>query len=209
MIQSVVSRLAIFGGLGLVVFAAPALYVSGAFGEGSKSLTQTVNPTQPQLEVALGDETRVEEPVVQLASLTIGSEKPVLTLGHQTDASDEQVRSQMDLASEMAKEKRFTDALSALDTIHHTRRNDYSVRFLEARILSWSGDHVEAERAFDDLRAKYPEDLDVLVSLGYLQFYQSKFLAAERLFAEVLDQNPDYVDAQTGLERARLARKTR
>jgi len=111
----------------------------------------------------------------------------------------------LDMAAELAKARKFEEAIETLDLIHASNRNDHAVKFLEARILSWHGKHDRAEQEFENLRAQYPDDLDVLVSFGYLQFYQRKYVEAEQLFVEVLNNNPDYHDARRGLERTRTA----
>ncbi len=109
----------------------------------------------------------------------------------------------------MAKDRKFEEALVTLNLIHSSNRNDHAVKFLEVRILSWSGKHSEAEQEFENLQTQYPNDLDVLVSFGYLHFYQRNYVEAEALFVEVLNNNPDYHDALRGLERSRTARNNK
>jgi len=75
-----------------------------------------------------------------------------------------------------AKEQRFEGALATLDGVHFADRDDYSVKFLEARVLAWAGQHRQAEKEFKDMRARFPQDLDIMVSCGYLRFHQREYL---------------------------------
>jgi len=51
--------------------------------------------------------------------------------------------------------------------------------------------------------AKYPDNMDIQVSYGHLQYYQGRMSDAEKTFQGVLRLSPDYVDAQNGLTSAR------
>ena len=53
--------------------------------------------------------------------------------------------------------------------------------------------------------AKFPDNADLLLSYGYLQYYQGKSANAEKAFLGVLDIDPDYRDAHDGLKQARKA----
>lgn len=207
MVQSILSRLAIICGLALVIVALPFLLLLSVEGDWFEAQTlATSGPTQPSGSKLVQEQT-AEEPVVQIASLSIAkaeSENRAIELPAPLMAS---TNNYIEIASDLAKQRRFNDALLILENVHPSNRNDYEVKFLEARILSWHGQHAQAGQAFETLRTKYPENLDVLVSYGYLQFYQRKYVEAEELFVQVLTLNPDYHDARTGLERARNAGK--
>ena len=111
------------------------------------------------------------------------------------------------MAKYLSAEKKFDDALDALSKLPTADQDQdhYEVVFLHARILSWAGRHEAAEQKFRRLMAKYPDDTDLMVSYGYLQFYQGKNTEAEKAFKRVLEINPDYNDKRKGLIKARKA----
>ncbi len=110
------------------------------------------------------------------------------------------------VAKDLAERKQFAKALVILANIQTSDQSQYQVRFLRARILSWDGQYYSAEQEFRALRREYPQDADIMVAYGYLQYYQSRLNNAENLFQQVLLKYPNYVDARRGLERVRNAR---
>ena len=111
----------------------------------------------------------------------------------------------LSVARDLAEKQQFSDALDVLEAVSPSDKDNYDVKFLQARILAWSGEHYTAEQEFVALREQYPQDSDITVSYAYLQFYQNKFIKAERLFSEVLDKHQDNQDAINGLNRVRVA----
>jgi len=207
LVQSILSRIAVVCGLALVIVALPFLLLLSVEGDWFEAQTLAttepsakVTPTSIQNEIA-------EEPSVQIASLSVGTAKPNPNRIDFPAPLQASTKDYIEMASDLAKQRQFKQALGALDQIHASNRNDYAVKFLEARILSWYGKHAEAGHQFETLRGQYPENLDILVSYGYLKFYQRNYVEAEALFVEVLTRNPDYHDARTGLDRARTANK--
>jgi tetratricopeptide (TPR) repeat protein len=150
---------------------------------------------------SIGEET----PVIKLASLTVSTQKPSLEILEPAKPLHSDTRIRVERASDLAKAQKFDEALAELGSVYFADQDNYSVRFLEARILAWSGNHAQAEIEFEGLRSQYPQDLDILVSFGYLRFYQRDYSESEDIFTQVLAYNPDYGDARTGLERSRLA----
>lgn len=203
MIKSVVSRLAVAATVALLVFALPVFFLLSGEGDWLRVNSQANVPTfQPENADLVKTE---EEPVVQVASLSLNAKNPVREITDLSGPLKPDTNHHIERASELAKDRKFEEALETLDLIHLSNRNDHGVKFLEARILSWYGKHEQAEQEFENLQAQYPNDLDVLVSYGYLQFYQRNYVKAEQLFVEVLNSNPDYHDARRGLERSRTA----
>lgn len=203
MIKSVMSRVAVIGGVTFVIIALPVFLLSNS--EKDWFTTQSLATSGSNEASEIAAEEQAEEPVIQVASLSLSAPKPkieVLDFSAATHASTAQY---VEMASELAKQRKFVEALETLDKVQNSDRNTHSVKFLEARILSWHGKHDKAEREFETLREQYPHDMDVLVSFGYLHFYQRNYVEAEQLFVEVLDNNPDYHDARRGLERSRTA----
>ncbi len=112
------------------------------------------------------------------------------------------------VARNLAEQKQFEKALIILGNVSEGDAPSYDVRFLRARILSWSGQHDAADYIFKGLRAEYPHDPDVMVSHGYLKYYQGQLRDAEYLFSQVLISYPGYSDARNGLNRVRKARQS-
>ena len=142
----------------------------------------------------------VQSPVVKLASIpteTVLSVSPI--------TPNKFIEDQVSMAKYLSAEKKFDDALNALSKLPTADQDHYEVVFLRARILSWAGRHEAAEQKFRRLMAKYPNDTDLMLSYGYLQFYQGKNTEAENAFKRVLEINPDYNDARDGLIKARKA----
>lgn len=206
MLQSVISRLAFFCALALLVLAVPIFYLMTADASPLRANNQEASTLLA--DAAAADSTEIaakEEPVVKLASLTVNPKAQTLEILGSLGARKSDTGVRVERASDLSKERRFDEALAILDGVHHASREDYSVKFMEARVLAWSGRHKKAEQAFRNLNAKYPEDLDIMVSYGYLKFYQRNYISSEKIFGDVLQLNPDYEDARRGLERTRQA----
>lgn len=138
--------------------------------------------------------------VVKLADIptdTLLSVKPIPNTKTLTD--------QLSIAKYLAAEKQFDEALDVLSKLPTADQDHYEVVYLRARILSWAGRYLAAEQKFHRLMAKFPDNADLLLSYGYLQYYQGKSANAEKAFLGVLDIDPDYRDAQDGLKQARKA----
>ncbi len=107
------------------------------------------------------------------------------------------------VANDLAKQKQFDKALIILQNAEKAAQNTYDVQFLRARILSWAAYHNEAEQIFKGLLQEYPSDTDVVVAYAYLKFYRQQLYEAENLFTQVVAKHPNYLEAQTGLDRTR------
>ena len=138
--------------------------------------------------------------VVKLADIptdTVLSVQPIPNTKTLTD--------QLSIAKYLAAEKQFDEALDVLSKLPTADQDHYEVVYLRARILSWAGRYLAAEQKFHRLMAKFPDNADLLLSYGYLQYYQGKSANAEKAFLGVLDIDPDYRDAHDGLKQARKA----
>ena len=105
-----------------------------------------------------------------------------------------------------ASDKNFDAALALLAHQDITAQNSYEHRILKGRILSWAGQYNAAQDVISDLRREFPQNADVLLAAANLDYYQGDLNNAEHNFQSVLAINPNYVDAQTGLENVRKAR---
>jgi len=108
----------------------------------------------------------------------------------------------------LIQQKRFGAALTELETFNDADKQTYQYRFLKARILTWSGDYSLAGSEFDVLNAEFPNNPDVLVSYGYLEFFRGNLSKAETHFNEVLAKHPTYLDAYDGLQRTYALRNS-
>ena len=159
-------------------------------------------PSQ-SLETSLADNNDLIDAspsVVKLADIptdTVLSVQPIPNTKTLTD--------QLSIAKYLAAEKQFDEALDVLSKLPTADQDHYEVVYLRARILSWAGRYLAAEQKFHRLMAKFPDNADLLLSYGYLQYYQGKSANAEKAFLGVLDIDPDYRDAHDGLKQARKA----
>ena len=144
-----------------------------------------------------------EPTVIKMASLSIGSGIAELEQFKENKPSRTDTDVRLEQTRELVAQQKLEDALRILNGVRPSDRDHYDVKFLKARILSWSSQHTAAEETFLALRSQYPENADVMVSYGYLQFYQNKLGKAETIFVEVLAKHPDYEDAINGLARVR------
>lgn len=109
-------------------------------------------------------------------------------------------------ALELAGQKNFDKALSVLSQQSSDIASGYDHRFLKARILSWAGQYGAARAELDSLMAAYPDNADLQLALGNLEYYQGRLDAAETQYSRVLNKFPNYQDARNGLENVRKAR---
>ena len=125
----------------------------------------------------------------------------VLLLPQMAAASD--INSQ---ALKLAGDKKFDQALAVLSQQDSNLANGYEHRFLKARILSWAGQYGAARTELDSLMVAHPDNPDLQLTLGNLEYYQGHLTAAETQYSRVLSQYPNYQDARNGLENVRKAR---
>lgn len=109
-------------------------------------------------------------------------------------------------ALELAGQQQFDKALALLSQQNPEQANGYEHRFLKARILSWAGQYGAARAELDSLMAAHPDNVDLYLALGNLEYYQGRLKAAEVQYNRVLNLAPDYEDARKGLENVRKAR---
>ncbi len=191
-------------GLTSILLVTAIYYGSTTKSEASPSNLSSAN-NAPIVEFSEDVEDTPTIKVASLSTSTIPAATALISDNQQIDLdpprlnTDESLR----LATKLSKTQNFNEALRILDNIRDEDQNDYAVRFLEARILAWSGQHYTADQKFLSLRADYPKDADIKVSFGYLKYYQSNFAQAEQIFSDVLVNHPDYQDASDGLKRVR------
>lgn len=109
-------------------------------------------------------------------------------------------------ALELAGQKKFDAALTLLSQQDTKTAKGYEHRFLKARLLSWAGQYEAARTELDSLMAIDPDNPDLQLTLGNLEYYQGRFKPAEIQYQRVLSKFPNYEDAQRGLENVRKAK---
>ncbi len=185
----------------IFVFAGFALLADTKH-EGGTFKTATATSADKITDPLINSEDTQEAPVVKLASLSVITDYPTGATSELNIDSNMTVDGYLDAAKKLVEAQQFEEALRILDSAPKTSEDNYRIDYYRAQILSWSGNHADAESAFINLRAQYPQDADIAVSFGYLYLYQSKYDEAERLFTQVLNRFPDYSDARRGLQRA-------
>lgn len=105
----------------------------------------------------------------------------------------------------LAAQEDHSGALKLIASQPDEVRDTYDVRFTQARILAWSGNHDASAAAYEKLMQDFPGNPDIQNGYGYLEYYRSNLEAAEILFNQVLASYPGYEDAQKGLTRVRRA----
>ena len=129
-----------------------------------------------------------------------------LSAGAQTVQSAKTPEARLAQVMGMAEQGRFDTALFIMDYFPEEEKGSYEYAFTRARILSWSGDYVAADALYRELRAAHPEDQDILVGSGFLEFYQGNLEQSEYYFQKVVDVNPLYTDAYDALRRIQKMR---
>jgi len=109
-------------------------------------------------------------------------------------------------ALELAGQQKFDQALTLLSGQDAELKAGYEHRFLKARILSWAGQYSKARAELNALMAEYPDNPDLQLTIGNLEYYQGNLDAAETQYQWVLSRFPDYQDARNGLENVRKAK---
>jgi len=102
---------------------------------------------------------------------------------------------------ELAYNRELDLALKALNAVPRALHSSYDYKFANARLLTWAGRLSDAERYYTELLSTYPNDLDVKVSAGYFELFSGNLTFAKKLFSEVVDKQPAYIDAKDGLQR--------
>lgn len=75
------------------------------------------------------------------------------------------------------------------------------------KILKMKGDLNSAKSLANAHLKKYPDDVDVMLLLGFIDYQQSNYSQAEAYFRKVLEKSPTYLDAKIGLIRIKIIQK--
>lgn len=106
----------------------------------------------------------------------------------------------------LAGEQKFDQALLLLSQQDAELQSGYEHRFLRARIFSWAGQYKQANTELDKLISEYPDNPDLQLAKGNLEYYKGNLNAAELYYQTVLDKFPAYEDARKGIANVRKAK---
>lgn len=109
----------------------------------------------------------------------------------------------------LIENQKFEEALSLMAQEDFQTQNSYEHRYLKGRILSWKGDHTQAELLLESLMSEFPGNDDVLLAIGSLDYYQGNLSAAENAFLSILSRTPNRSDALQALENVKKAKKAK
>ena len=190
MIKSIYTRFAAFMFLFALILVPAMLFLSSYN-------FQTANAAPKPIASELGSaalDIETQDPVIHAASLSLIDDIEI--------PADAETKDLLIRANDLVRTQQFDHAIRTLGAVNDQDKDSYEVQFLLARLLSWSGQHLEAEEKFEALNETYPHNADILVSHAYLKLYQNERGQAVDLFEAVLKKHPEYQDAKNGLKMA-------
>ena len=190
MIKSIYTRFAAFMFLFALILVPAMLFLTS---DNFQTANAAPKPIATELDAAALD-IDTQDPVIQVASLSLIDDIEI--------PADAETKDLLIRANDLVRAKQFDHAIRTLGAVNDQDKDSYEVQFLLARVLSWSGQHLEAEEKFEALNATYPHNADILVSHAYLKLYQNERGQAVDLFEAVLKKHPEYQDAKNGLKMA-------
>ncbi|HEX2612659.1 MAG TPA: YaiO family outer membrane beta-barrel protein [Fibrobacteria bacterium] len=100
---------------------------------------------------------------------------------------------------------RYDDALASIDSALARDTAFIEAEVLRARIHSWQGNFASADEKLDALRARDPQNADILLAQASSRYYQGRLGESAAIFREVLAAHPGSAEAQDGLARVQRA----
>jgi YaiO family outer membrane protein len=105
----------------------------------------------------------------------------------------------------LAEQKKYGAALELLKKALAESPEDGELMLARIRVLDWAGKYREAEAALNALPQAQQTNPDAMLLRGSVAYHQGHFATAEKHYAAILTQHPDYQDARDGLLRAQKA----
>ena len=99
----------------------------------------------------------------------------------------------------LTKERKFTDAIKAIDTVLVKSPRNVQLRFLKARLQIELRDQVSAKNTWIEITQQFPELPEPYNNLAALSANQGKWIEARDYLELALKLRPDYVTAQGNL----------
>ena len=99
----------------------------------------------------------------------------------------------------LTKERKFADAIKAIDTVLVKSPRNVQLRFLKARLQIELRDQVSAKNTWIEITQQFPELPEPYNNLAALSANQGKWIEARDYLELALKLRPDYVTAQGNL----------
>jgi len=100
-----------------------------------------------------------------------------------------------ELGQAYARERRFTEALEALNRALTLSPQAKHILYHIALTTAWSGNYNEAARLYSDLLVQYPDDHAIRIDYGQTLAWNRQFEAARQQYQIVLNQDPEHIEA--------------
>jgi YaiO family outer membrane protein len=105
----------------------------------------------------------------------------------------------------LAERQKYDEALALLDKAHAENPRNDDVKLATIRVLIWKGDYTAADHNLQDLSHKENANADVQLLRATLAYRRQDYAGAQKIYRQILVENPGYTDAREGLERAEAA----
>lgn len=96
-------------------------------------------------------------------------------------------------------EQRYDEAEKAIATGLELAPNDYDLRLAMARLKAWQGQYADASKRLNVLAQEHPNSNEVKVMQGRVAGWQEDRAAARKYYEDVIANDPNDVDAISGL----------
>lgn len=120
----------------------------------------------------------------------------VILRKHSVDRTNEDLNLSEDIVA-LGKDFEQSNCLSG-GVLAFEEENEY-IALKYAETLRLQKNFEEAEKIYNELLAKCPDNLDAKLSLGYLELDRRNIVKSREYFQSVLDQKPDLKEAKMGL----------
>jgi len=108
-------------------------------------------------------------------------------------------------ANELAAQQQYDDALAIVENASKQYPKNTEIKLSIARIFSWMGNYAASENMIRTLGKEQDKNADVILLRANLAYYQQDYATAIKLYKRILEKNPNYQDATTGLAQAKKA----
>ncbi len=102
-------------------------------------------------------------------------------------------------ALRLAGEKNYAQAEAILQKQRQAHPDNPDIQAAQATVLLWKNDYIQARPMIDRLVTTYPQNPDYLLLRANENYYQGNLDAAEKDYAAIVAQHPDYAEAREGL----------
>lgn len=122
--------------------------------------------------------------------------------------SEPEIKQIIEESHRLSDEKNYDAALKLLFQAERKAPENFELKMAIARTIDWQGDHEGAAQRLLELEKNHPPNPDIKLAQAYNQFYQSNYDQSQEIFEQILEDYPNYTDAQVGLDRVRSIAKS-